>query len=793
MKFFYKYIIIIITICLFNTVYSQNIVIQGKILDERNMPLPGVSVRLCEDRNGTTTNNDGYFVLNEIPCESDLLTASFIGYETYTLPIDRSRKEIKIKINMQPTYHVLDEVQVSSNRDQEVRRAQSISVDIIRDDFLREHLSGSLMQTLNRVPGVTSSDIGSGVSKPIIRGLGYYRVVFAMNGIKQSGQFWNSHVGLSVDQQSIYNLEVIKGPSSLRFGSDAIGGVINILPPAIPENGKIRGQVTFTVKSNTQWIGTSARLSGRKKDFFFRTNITHNNFGDVKIPHTDVFYLPAPVSAIEATHKVELGKHVPNTAGRESAFAFTGGIVKPWGNSYFDIAYHHSKIGFFDWIGLQHEDQRNQHLESTRDIRVPYQNVENFSINHFTNRFFGKNKLELALGYQHNISAEHSILSDRTGNRRDDIMHYRNLDNLELLLKLNTVSANAVYSYRAIDNHTLDFVLNTRYEQNSKDGYSHIIPDYNHKSAGTGVIYRYDISDRVIFNSGARIDIHNIDMPETLNPDPQFGDSIFNPDFNSNFYGTAFSTGISYLVSENWLLKANIGKSFRMPSAYELGAYGLHRHEGRFERGDLTINPEEAWQFDIAAELELDNFAFVVSPFANYFTNYLFLNPTPYLRAEGQVYEYQQTVALLYGGEISIFYNFYDNFNLRFAGEYVYTVNMETMRPLPFTPPFSALADISYNIEGIDNNIFKNMRVGFETVLAASQNHTVPNELKTPGYAILNFNFSSDIYLGNQKLSLIFRVRNLTDAKYFNHVSFYRRMRIPEPGRDFQINLQYKF
>ncbi len=779
-----------LSLCFVNA-FSQSHEITGKILDENGRPLPGATIWWCDHHNGTISDLNGDFALKYTSCRHGFLTVSYLGYQTHEIPISDELNGLKIK--MEPSEYLIDEVVITDNFNGQMRRIQSMSVDRIQSDFIQQNLSGSLMQTLSRLPGVSSSDIGSGNAKPIIRGLGYYRVAFAMNGIKQSGQFWSAHTGLSVDQHNIEQLEIIKGPSSLRYGSDAIGGVINVLPPAIPQEGVYNASVSLTAKSNTQWLGASANVSGRKNDFYFRSQITHNNYGDIKIPYTDVFYLPAPVSAIEATHKVELGQHVPNTAGNESAFAFTTGIVKPWGNSYLDFSYHTSKNGFFDWIGLKHEERREKHLNSTRDILLPYQKIENYAVNHFTNRFFGENKLELALGFQHNVSSEHCPLSDRTGNRQEELAHYRELDDLELLLKLNTFSANALYSYRERDRHTFDFVVNTQYEQNTIDGYNHIIPNYIRHSAGIALMHRYDISERWVLSRGYRLDYHHFDMAETLNPDPQYGDSIFNQEFSKDYWGTAFSGGLSYLPSDRWTFKINVGKSYRVPSAYELGAHGLHRHEGRFEKGDLKLKPEQAYQMDFGAEYNHPSFSVALSPFFNYFANYLFLNPTPYLRSEGQVYEYQQTTALLYGSEVSLLYHFLDNFDLTVAGAYVYAVNTEIMSPLPFIPPLSVLADLSYNFNNYSGSRLKNPKIGLESVHTAAQNYTAPNELKTPAYTLLHASLSADLKILDQNAHIIFRVRNITDAHYYNHVSFYRRMRIPEAGRDYQIFLKWNF
>ncbi len=765
--------------------------ISGVVVDQNNVPLPGVTIRIIQSNHGVITNVQGDFEIHNLTCERHTLQFSYVGFESQVVDIDYSQYASGLNIQLNPASVHLSEVEVVSKRGEERRRVESISIQRVEGDFLAQNRSGSLMQSLRALPGVNSMDIGSGISKPMIRGLGYYRVVFAQNGIKQSGQHWSSHTGLSVDQQNVQQLEVVKGPASLRFGSDAIGGVINTLPADIPQDGTVSGEVSFRGQTNTGWLGGSARAEGRRGDFYFHTTVTHNNFGDFRVPYTDVFLLPRPSSAAEATHKVELGETVPNTAGRENAFSLDTGVVRPWGNIFLDFSYHHTQTGFFDWVGLQHEGRRADHMANVRDIKDPNQIVENFNVQSFTNIYSGENKLELALGYQYNVSLEHCILTDRTGNRAQEIEHFRSRNNLELKLDLHNVTANALYSLRALPNQTFDFIINTSYETNYTDGYSHILPGYEKLSGGVGIVHQYTLSPQWIINSGARIDMHNLYMEESLNPDPAFGDSIFNAEFDKTFVGTSFSAGINYLASAQTILKLHVGKSYRIPSAYELGAYGLHRHEGRFERGDIQIEPEQAWQLDAGLETQWRNLHVMISPFVNYFTSYLYLNPTAILRPEGQVYEYRQTQALLYGGEISLDYTYRERLSLLAGVEYVYAMNLDLNTYLPFTPPMSAITSATLYLDEL--NRFTANSIGIEGIWAAAQNHTVPNELRTPGYGLLNLNVQSTIQLMGAAMQVRLEARNLLNQRYFNHISFYRRMRIPEPGRDFRVFLTIPF
>jgi iron complex outermembrane receptor protein len=359
------------------------------------------------------------------------------------------------------------------------------------------------------------------------------------------------------------------------------------------------------------------------------------------------------------------------------------------------------------------------------------------------------------------------------------------MGNYELGLLLQTLSGNLFYTVKRFNDHSFKLGLNTQYQVHHTDGYNRILPEYTKFTNGVFLTHKYTIDEKWVLNSGARVDYTLFNMDETLNPDIEFGDSIFNPAFEKIYPGTAFSVGINYLPGRNTIIKVNVGKSYRVPSAYELGAYGLHRHEGRFEKGNIDNEPEQAWQLDLGIEQKWNNFYLQISPFMNYFTNYLYLNPTPTLRPEGQVYEYRQTDAMLSGAELSAEYTLINNILFSAGAEYVYVVNLDLRSALPFTPPLNIQTEVSYLLRSTKS--LNNSKIGIELISVAQQKYTVTNELSTPGYNSLNLLALTELTFGNQQLKLMIKVRNLLNSSYYNHISFYRRMRIPEPGRDVQL------
>ncbi|MCG8702439.1 MAG: TonB-dependent receptor, partial [Bacteroidales bacterium] len=698
----------------------------------------------------------------------------------------------KVTFKLIPRSTPLEAVEIGSTRKQKLRKQESVSIQLVEEEFIKEAQAGNLMQTLQRIPGINSMDIGTGISKPMIRGLGYYRVVVAKNGIKQEGQQWSNHHGVSVDQHSVDHVEIIKGPATLQYGTDAIGGVINILPSHIPLTGEVEGELFLTAKSNTNWLGGSANMLARRGDIYIDLTISYQNYSDFKIPHQSSYLLPVSVNLPEASHTVQLGDIVYNTAGKEKAVSLTTGIVKDWGNSYVEFNYYSSESGFFDWQGIQHDSSLNEHAKSKRDVLYPKQITENYALNFVTNRYFGKNKLELSIGYQANITEEYAYFDNTTGDRKADFDYYRALNYFDLGLNLHTWTANTIFSYNKSSRHQFKTGINSQYQQHFIDGFNHILPKYKRLGYGGFITHKYQLSDNWIINTGVRGDVYYVHMEETLNPEPFGVDSILNPSFKRNYFGNAISFGINYLPTDNTIVKLNIGKTYRVPSIYELGAYGLHRHQGRFEKGDIKNNPEQAWQFDLGIEQNWEKIQLSLSPFLNLFTNYLYLSPTQFIQpGAGQVYQYKQTKAMLTGGEFNFNYKYLDYFDLNWSAEYVYAVNLDLDMALPFTPPLTMKTELNYHFK--NRKLIHDNVIGLELINAMAQNYTVPNELNTPGYMLVNLSGKTDINIDKQQIKLMLKIRNLLNTKYYNHISFYRRLRIPEPGRDIQLSVILPF
>jgi iron complex outermembrane receptor protein len=237
--------------------------ITGTITDKKdNSPLPGVTVSIPDLKTGTSTDVNGKYTLSHLSKGIYIVQFTYVGYKTITQRVDFS-KGLTLDLQMQASFIEAGEVIITGvSRATEVKRSP-IPMAVVGKNFIDQRsAAGNVIDMIANLPGVSAVTTGPNISKPFIHGLGYNRVITLMDGIRQEGQQWGDEHGVEVDQNSIDRVEVIKGPASLTYGSDAIGGVVNLIsPPPVPE-GTVSGSVMGTYGTNQGLFNNSLRLQG---------------------------------------------------------------------------------------------------------------------------------------------------------------------------------------------------------------------------------------------------------------------------------------------------------------------------------------------------------------------------------------------------------------------------------------------------------------------------------------------------------------------------------------------------
>ena len=793
-----KFLILIFSFFGTVQVYAQQFQLSGTVSYELK-PISNATVQLVQSPISTRTDDRGNFTFPALEKGVYHLMVSAVGFSKTTITIEGSDQAVIKNVVLQKEVKQLADVTIKDKHVENRRKAESLNIEIVNQDFIQRNLGGSLMKSLERLPGIKTIGIGSGQSKPLIRGLGFNRVVVVEKGIKHEGQQWGADHGLEIDQFATGEIELIKGSASFIYGSDAIGGVIDILPVAIPVPNSLGGSVDLIGKSNNNLYGTSTNFYGRNKKWFFNSRFTYQNYADYRVPATKVYVYD---------YEVNLNNNrLRNTAGRETGIHFNAGFVGDKSKSLFYLSNTYTKSGFFaNAHGLEPRRVDEQlHDNSDRDILHPYQSVNHFKIINRSSFQLENHNIEVEIGYQKNF--------------RQEFSHYVNHgfmppiypSSLLIQSDLEREFDKSVYSANLKDRvkinaHELTLGINAESQHNNIDGWSFLVPAFNQNTIGAFAYDKFKISENLLLHGAIRYDRAQINMfeykdwfPSQVNINGNFEQQNLQraANLNRTFNSLVWSAGLNYNLS-NFSLKANVGKSFRMPIAKELGANGVNYHYFSYEKGNPNLSAEKSYQVDLTLGWSDAKWSVQLSPFYNYFPNYIYLNPTSghdYSYGAGnQIFEYEESRVQRFGGEIQLKYEIFKNLSTHFLGEILQAKQLSGDKKgftLPFSPPASALFNLTYSPK-LDTKL-SNTYFSVDYRITSRQENIVPPEKKTPGYQLVNIQIGTKISLFENPIQVSIQAQNLFDTKYLNHTSFYRLIELPEAGRNLIFSVKIPF
>lgn len=678
----------------------------------------------------------------------------------------------------------LDEVVVRGDRLRNIQMKSAQNIVQVDKSYIEDNFSGSLMQSLEKIPGVRAMTIGSGQSKPTIRGLGFNRMIVTENGIKHEGQQWGEDHGLEIDQFSVDKVEIIKGPGSLMHGSDAIGGVIQLRNNYIPIE-TTEGNINLYGRSNNESIGASGQVAGRINKWYYKINATYMDYADYKVPTDSIQYYSYYIQLKE--------RRLRNTAGQDRNVGLSLGFLGESFRSHLLVSNINARSGFFaDAHGLEVRLSDIDYDRSSRDIDLPYHLVNHFKLVNNSVWRIGNITWEGNIAFQKNFREEFS----------EPVSHgYMPIppDPLERQFDKNTYTASTLIRMPVKDRLSLQSGFSIEHQHNKRGGWGFVMPDFRTTSMGTFIYGRYHISDNLILSSGVRADKVKVDIDSYQDwyqtPDED-GNPVYKErasDLRKKFDSFTWSAGLNFQQNK-WMLKANIGKSFRAPTPKELASDGVNYHIFRYEKGDNSLRAEESYQADMGISWQNNVLTIQWEPFLNYFPNYIYLNPTPEYYEGLQMYHYAQARVIRYGFETDVELQLSRQFTLGMQSEYLYAEQLSGDKKgysLPFSPPWSASFSIGYHpgkgFLGADGDILLEYRI------TGAQNRIVPPEEKTAGYQLLNLSLGRSWQTKGNSIKLRLQAQNLLNKRYYDHTSFYRLIDVPEPGRNISVMLGFSF
>lgn len=765
-------------------------VISGAVIDEKGEPLQGVDVFLHETHVGTSTDGDGLFEITNVKKGHYHLHVTYSGYNAQQLDLDVSDSITGLSFVLEESISELHEVIIENSLEKQDLNNNPLQVKHIDQHFLKQQGGTSLMTNLEKIPGVGSLNNGVGVSKPSLRGLNGNRVVVTTDGIQQEGQQWGSDHGLEIDVNNADKIEIIKGASSLVYGSDAVAGVINIRPKLPKGKNQLLIDQRLNYNSLNDGNRSSTSVAFNKGGKWFKIRYSFMEGGDYKIP-SDQFVYQTTILPIYQNR-------LKNTAVKEQAVNAYFGVSKNWGYWYGRASYFTQQSGFFSGafgipsIGLL------QHDGDFRDIDLPYQQVDHINLSGHVNLLIKSNWLEVDAGYQRNDRGE--VAKPHSAAFGDSDV----FSNQALSLALTTYTLNARYFVNDSSSKII-IGFSGQLRNNEIGGYEFIIPAYNSGLVAVYGLYKMKTKKAWKLNIGARFDLNHVSFDSTKTEFFQngllVGEALRNESYSKFWPNWAMAFGANKEIRKDVFVKINVAKTSRMIQPNELASNGLHHGAFRFEKGDLSLKPETAIQNDFSLIYERKRWLVETSVYGNYFFNFVYLAPSNrFARLEinddiyaypeaGQLYTYTQAPARHYGFEAEVEYKVYSYLKLYATSEYTEILNLTSKEYAPFIPPFSLKSGIEYIIEPHQkwmDEIHADVNYGYY----AAQNSVPRNDIATAAYGLLNANCA--FYLNNG-FELNVAINNALNMAYFSNMSRYKIIGINEPGRSVVIGLTYEF
>lgn len=770
------------------TIFAQRKTISGRITSDHK-PVDNVTIKIIGDNQSTRSNRFGDYKLNVGGTENLVIQFSGIGYQTEKIKVSTTGDSTIYDIDLKSQASDLNDVVITGVNRATALRKSPVPIAVLSKKTMDQNVSTNLIDAIVKgIPGVTAVTTGPNVSKPFIRGLGYNRVLTLYDGLRQEGQQWGDEHGIEVDEYGISRAEVVKGPASLTYGSDALAGVINMIPlNPIIQNGKLKGDFTTNYQTNNGLIATSLGLAYGKNDWKYTLRATG-----------------------KAAHNYEnkVDGLVYGTAFREYNLSASARVDKNWGFSKTAITYYDNLMEIPDGSrdSLSRKFTR-QILDNGDDIKnrpvVPEGELNTYSINplhqhiqHFrfynTSQFkFANSDLNVLIGGQQSIRREynHPTAPDQAG----------------LYVVLNTLNYDVKYNLPDFGGIESTLGINGMLQGNrSKDATDFPIPDYDLFDIGAFYFARKSFG-KIDISGGVRMDRRNMAWNNFyVSTDAQTGfgkkatandpggDLQF-PSFNRNYYGLSGSLGLTYNLSEKLLIKANIARGYRAPNITEIGSNGLDPGAHIVYLGNRTFNPEFNLQQDLGIIAYLRDADLSFEVFNNDIQNYIYQSRltdesgNPVVIVPGNLtYQYQQAKARLYGAELSVNLHPSQMKWLSFNNSLAYVVGLNknealidlrgrAAKYLPFIPPLQIRSELKATAQKAVGFLDKPY-IKLDAAIFANQNKFYAlddTETFTKGYTLINVGLGSSIKSkkGQVFMDLFIQVDNVFNIAYQSHLN----------------------
>ena len=732
-----KYIFLILLMGFTAMGFAQNS-ISGTIKNQNNEPISTVEISISDANIQTKSNEKGQFEIKNLPIGKWTLIFKKDKFEIKSEVISIGNQEQKIlDIILEEEQHHIDEILVSSvfNKTQ---NENVIKIDHINLKQIQSEGAINLSDALATNPGVSVVSTGVSIGKPVIRGLSGNRVLTYAQGIRLENQQFGEEHGLGLNSNGQESVEIIKGPASLLYGSDAMGGILYFNPEKYAANNKTELSVNQVVNSNTKGSNSSVTLKTSEEKFKFLVQNNYTTHADYKTPN---------------------GETVVNTRFIEKDFKI--GTSYATSRYVADFRYNYNDLN----LGLPEEEIEDSRY---RTPLFPSQKIENHLLSFNQKVFFKNSKLEATAGY---------VFNDRK--------ELEGVDEIALFMKLKTFNYNVRYYLPDFGKFETIIGFQGMNQENRNFGKERLIPNAKIADIGFFGTSQYKFNKNVL-QFGVRYDFRNVNIEE-------FGDLGTEGSFqklDKDFESINASLGFKTEITEKITSRINVATGFRAPNLSELSSNGVHEGSNRYEIGNVNLKNEQNFQIDLNVDYNAEHFDFFANGFYNHINNYIFISPNGNVIDDNFVYDYLQNNAVLYGGETGIHLHLHEIDWLHMTSSYEMVIGqLNNNSSLPLIPAnqwknnFRANFDVSKNI--------KNSFIFLQANYTFNQNKIGEFETKTNDYFLLSSGIGTDIQLNKSKFNMYLTATNLLNKQYIAHLSRLKADGIYNMGRNIILGVNF--
>lgn len=769
-----------------------NYTLKGVVEDSDGHPLAGATLWIAALQKGINTAADGSYVFDQLCTGDFMIEVKFLGFEDQRINLHLPTAKPLI-VRMQPAVEVLHDVVIEGEHVQQHGLSQAVSTLTAAE--MEAGRGKALGELLRRLPGVDAIATGPAIFKPVIHGLHSQRILILNNGIRQEGQQWGIEHAPEIDPYIASEIEVVKGAEAVRYGADAVGGVIIINTPALHQQQSLGGEFNLGLMSNSRMGAWSGMLEGRfnrkLSGWGWRVQGTLKRGGDFRAARYNL----------------------SNTGLAEANFSGTLGYKDARRSLEIYFSSFNTEIGILRAAHTGNLDDLQRSVENgtpwyvkdfSYSIDNPRQKINHQLLKVKASQDLGaKGRLNILYGLQYNQRKEFDI---RRGGRSD-----RAALSLDLLANVLDVSWDHQYG-----NWQGSVGMNGTFKDNSNQpgtGIKPLIPDYTQYSGGLFWLEKLHRGAWTI-EGGLRYDHQYLGVATFDNTG-----KVLKPNYTFDYLSA--SAGVSYHFNPQTRLISNLGIATRPPHVSELYSQGLHHGTASIEEGlmiaggEVSINRQQvhkevSHKWINTLQVSRGRFTLEASAYANYIDHYIYLRPTETrltIRGYFPVFQYQQTAALLTGGDLAVTANITEQLSFQGKYAYLYARDISHDNKLTFIPPARLENSLTYQWPTVGRwkelyisliipttlKQYRAPRTVYPNDVPSNTDHSIFDFMPAPAaYTLINFEVGARLPLENRAVTVSLSGENMTNLSYRNYMNRLRYY-ADDPGINIMLRVKYNF